>query len=208
MPQKISDKLEHILDLYNEKTWFDRYFKKYNCNGPGIDRWANYFYPYERHFERFRNKSFSMLEIGVQSGGSTFMWRDYFGKDLNYYGMEKDPQCLQFARDHVTIFVGDQDKEEDLRNVISKMPRPSIIIDDGGHQVKQLILTFLTFFPFLEDGGVYLIEDIHTNYLKPYGGGVELRNLNPNASIIELTKYLIWILRVSFYNNHLGRNPA
>lgn len=33
-----------------------------------------------------------LIEVGIQSGGSIKMWRDYFGKDkLRYYGIDINP---------------------------------------------------------------------------------------------------------------------
>jgi hypothetical protein len=38
---------------------------------------------YHRHFERFRSQEkVVMVEVGVQSGGSINMWRNYFGDKL------------------------------------------------------------------------------------------------------------------------------
>ena len=39
-----------------------------------------------------------------------------------------------------------------------------MIIDDGSHLQSDMIFTFTRLFQFLNDGGVYLIEDTHTNY--------------------------------------------
>ena len=44
-----------------------------------LHKWVHYFDIYERQFERFRGKSPSMIEIGVQGGGSLAMWKEYFG---------------------------------------------------------------------------------------------------------------------------------
>src|SRR5215472_13475880 len=47
--------------------------------GRGIWKYTHYFDIYERHFSRFRGREVNVLEIGVYSGGSLEMWRDYFG---------------------------------------------------------------------------------------------------------------------------------
>jgi hypothetical protein len=46
-----------------------------------------------------------------------------------------------------------------------------IIIDDGGHEMQQQIVTTETLFPLLADGGVFLVEDTHTSYWDSYEGG-------------------------------------
>lgn len=57
--------------------WFGRY-----TTGPGADKWSGYLDAYHRHFDRFRSQDrITMVEVGVQSGGSIEMWRSYFGAD-------------------------------------------------------------------------------------------------------------------------------
>ena len=45
-----------------------------------------YFQVYEELFSRFRNRQPTFVEIGVQHGGSLFMWRDYFGPGARIIG--------------------------------------------------------------------------------------------------------------------------
>jgi len=71
-----------------------------------IHRWKHYFEIYERYFSRFRGKKVNILEIGISHGGSIQMWLDYFGAECNYYGVDIDPQALQFEKDNVKIFIG------------------------------------------------------------------------------------------------------
>ena len=46
----------------------------------------NYFYIYDNLFEKYRNKNITFVEIGIFSGGSLFMWRDFFGKKARIIG--------------------------------------------------------------------------------------------------------------------------
>jgi hypothetical protein len=46
-----------------------------------------------------------------------------------------------------------------------------IVIDDGGHGMRQQIHTFEEMFPALRVGGVFPVEDLHTNHWEEYGGG-------------------------------------
>jgi len=80
-----------------------------------------------------------MVEIEVQSGGSTYMWQDYFGKGLDYYGLDINPNCKQFARPGITILMVDQSNATQLRDVIRQVPIPDIVLDDGGHSMDQQI---------------------------------------------------------------------
>ena len=58
----------------------------------------HYFEIYHRHFERFRGRPVTVLEFGVNQGGSLQMWRDYFGRKAAIHGVDIDPRCEKFAR--------------------------------------------------------------------------------------------------------------
>ena len=46
-----------------------------------------------------------------------------------------------------------------------------IIIDDGSHICSDVIRTFQYCFDYLAPGGKFIIEDLHTSYFPPHGGG-------------------------------------
>jgi len=58
-------------------TWFAHREK-----GPGAHKWSTYLDTYHQHFNRFRTQDkITLVEVGVQSGGSIEMWQSYFGAD-------------------------------------------------------------------------------------------------------------------------------
>src|SRR5204862_8306721 len=59
--------------------------------GRGIWKWRHYFEPYVRHLQKFKGKDAVLLEIGIYSGGSLEMWRDFFGEKLELYGVDIEP---------------------------------------------------------------------------------------------------------------------
>jgi hypothetical protein len=61
-----------------------------------------------------------------------------------------------------------------------------VLIEDGGHTMKQQINTFEELWPSIVDGGVFLMEDLHTNYWAKYGGGYR-----HSDTFIEYAKNLI-----------------
>ncbi len=140
-----------------------------------IHKWYMYFDAYERHFSRFRGKDVNILEIGVQNGGSARMWKHYFthgypNAKVNIYGVDIDPRCKDFEEDGIQIFIGSQEDKKFWRDLKRKIPKVDILIDDGGHTMKQQIVTFEEMYDFVKDDGVYLCEDLHTSYWKSYGG--------------------------------------
>jgi SAM-dependent methyltransferase len=129
------------------------------------DKWDPYFDVYETHFGRFRGRAPRLLEIGVQHGGSSQMWLDYFGEGTRVVGVDIDPRCAQHAQPAVEIVIGDQGSDAFWRGFFEEHPEPfDIVIDDGSHYQRDMILTFLLAAPHVRDGGVFLVEDTHTSY--------------------------------------------
>lgn len=160
------------------------YFK--SNTGRLIHKWQHYFDIYNNHFNRFRNKSITVMEIGVYHGGSLQMWKKYFGPQANIIGIDIDPRCMKLLEDQITIEIGDQANREFLRKIIKKYGPIDIIIDDGGHFMDQQIISFEELFPALKEDGIYLVEDLHTSYWSEYGGGYQTP-----GSFIEYSKKLI-----------------
>jgi glycosyltransferase involved in cell wall biosynthesis len=151
-----------------------------------IHKWMHYFEIYERHFVKFRNQSISLLEFGVLHGGSLQMWKHYFGPRAKIYGADINPRCAELAEEQISILLADQENRESLRRIASTLPPFDIIIDDGGHTMLQQKVTFEEMWGHLKDGGVYLVEDMHTSYWPAFGGAFK----NP-TNFVEYTKVLI-----------------
>src|SRR5262249_15852097 len=130
---------------------------------------------YDRHFSRFRGEDVHVLEIGVYSGGSLQMWRDYFGPKAHIYGVDIEPDCRVYEGDNVKIFIVDQADSRFWREFRQKVPMLDIVIDDGGHQTEQQIVTIEELLPFLRPGGVYCCEDVHGafNHFASYVHGLD-----------------------------------
>jgi hypothetical protein len=122
----------------------------------------------------------------VSHGGSLQMWKNYFGKDAKIYGIDIDPRCKEFEEDNIKIFIGSQSDANFLKKVKNSIPKVDILIDDGGHTMKQQRTSFEELFEHVKDEGVYLIEDLHTSYWALFGGGHKRKN-----TFIEYSKNLI-----------------
>ena len=129
--------------------------------GPGIWKWNHYFDIYDRHFRQFRGQEVHVLEIGVYSGGSLDMWRNYFGPKATIYGVDIAPDCRVYEKnDGIKIFIGDQADRSFWRGFRQKVSTLDIVIDDGGHMPEQQIVSLEELLPFLRPGGVYCCEDV------------------------------------------------
>jgi len=132
---------------------------------------------YERYLAPFLNKgSIKLLEIGLGCdmaygpGASLKVWLEYF-KDikLNLHFMEYNRACAekwQPQYPHVKFHIGDQASFVDLQKVIDDSGGDfDVIIDDGGHTMKQQIHTLEFMLPkALKPGGLFVLEDLHTSF--------------------------------------------
>lgn len=137
-----------------------REFFEARKSGHGIWKWRHYFDIYHRHFSRFIGREVHILEIGVYSGGSLEMWRDYFGTRCHVYGVDIEEACRSYENDWTTIFIGDQADRGFWKRVREQAPVMDIVVDDGGHKAEQQIVTLEEMLPHLRPGGVFLCEDV------------------------------------------------
>jgi 23S rRNA U2552 (ribose-2'-O)-methylase RlmE/FtsJ len=168
----------------DEGNPLEAYFR---ANGDGllIHKWLHYFDIYDRHFAPFRGRDITVVEFGVYQGGSLQMWRDYFGAKARIVGVDIDERCKALPVD-AEVVIGDQADPVfhcELRALIGEA---DVIIEDGGHTMAQQLTTFAEMWPTVRDGGVYLVEDLHTSYWSTFGGGYR-----KSGTFIEHAKGLI-----------------
>jgi len=163
-----------------------------------ITKWVHYLDIYEKHFARFKNKNIKILEIGVGHGGSLQMWKEYFGQNVSIVGLDINPDCKNYEESQIQIEIGSQFDSSILNDLISKYKDFDIIIDDGSHVNQHMIFTFNYLFKFLNENGIYLIEDVHTSYYANFGGGLKKEN-----SFIEFVKNKIDEMNL-FYIDYLN----
>ena len=163
----------------------EQYFDA-NREGPGIWKWRQYFDAYERHLAKFVGRAPRLVEIGVYSGGSLGMWRDYFGEGAQVIGVDIEGACRAYEATGIEIVIGDQGSPE-FWAAFTRDHRPlDIVIDDGGHEPGQQIATLEALLPHLREGGVYICEDAvgTANEFQAYVDGLA-RNLNADEWISE-----------------------
>lgn len=154
-------------------------FFESHTTGRGIWKFQHYFDIYHRHFEKFIGQEVHVVEIGVFSGGSLEMWRNYFGPKSTIYGIDIQEECREYAGEGIEIFIGDQSDHGFWQRFKEKVPRVDIVIDDGGHETRQQMVSLECMLPHLRPGGVYVCEDVHfvTNRFPAYVYGLS-RHLN------------------------------
>jgi hypothetical protein len=161
------------------------YYEAYS-EGPGMTKPRQYFKVYHRYLGPFVGRSVNVVEIGVFSGGSTRMWRDYFGERAIIHGVDIDEECRRFAADRIHIHIGDQSDPDFWAEFSGRVPEIDVVIDDGGHEPRHQIPTLEALLPRIRPGGVYICEDIGgaDNPFQAYLAGLT-RNLHSLALQID-----------------------
>jgi hypothetical protein len=129
--------------------------------GPGVWKWLHYFELYDRHLRKFVGRHVTVVEVGVYSGGSMPMWRHYFGEGCRVHGVDVQEDCRAYEDSHTTIHIGDQADRVFWKRFRESVPTVDVLIDDGGHQPEQQMVTLEEMLHHLRPGGVYICEDLH-----------------------------------------------
>jgi hypothetical protein len=152
----------------------------------GMTKFIHYLENYEKDFEHLKKekKKIKILEIGVFSGGSLEMYKNFFDTNkIEIIGIDIDEECLKF-RDNVTnIHIGDQSDLRFLNFIKKKYSFFNIIIDDGSHIFEDQKKTFENLFSHVSYGGIYIIEDVSyrfINYLNGLISNFNKFNFNKN----------------------------
>jgi hypothetical protein len=176
--------------LYSSLSAFNQ--KEYNyldqialkCGADKGSNYHNYTEIYSQYFSDLKNQPIKFLEIGIDTGKSVMMWEKYFKKaELHFIDITFDR--VKYFSKRSKYHLVDQQNSLALEQFIREYGEFDIILDDGGHTMEQQIISFLTLFPHIKKGGMYIIEDLHTSYWPSFGGG------NHSSTTIEFLKKLI-----------------
>ncbi len=166
------------------------------------DKWALYLNEYERLFRPLRDAPVTLLEIGIQNGGSLQIWEKYFPKAERILGCDINAACAQLSYDSakIELIISDINQPSTLARIFSLTSSFDIVIDDGSHTSGDIIQSFCNLFPRLKQGGLFIAEDLHCSYWENYQGGL----YHPRSSI-AFFKALADILNVEHWGTELSR---
>lgn len=122
---------------------------------------------YEENFVKYKDKKINLLEIGINAGGSLFLWSKYF-ENGNIYGIEVNDKIKPYFKGlpNIRYIFSDAYNE----NTIKYLPEFDIIIDDGPHSLESQMYCISNYSNKLKNGGIIVVEDIqnpqHIDILK------------------------------------------
>lgn len=168
--------LKKYFNLQVKKIIYQNSLQKIGeCTGSDKVYGHNFIPIYETYFKSLKKKPLNILEIGIggyedpKSGGeSLLMWSEYF-KNSKIIGADLFEKCLNLPKRVETTCL-DQSKAKDLDYLGKSKGSFDIIIDDGSHVSSHVILTFQTLWKYLNNNGLYIVEDTQTSYWKKLGG--------------------------------------
>lgn len=150
-------------------------------------------------FSKFdRDAEISILELGVQRGGSLQAWKEFF-PNAKVVGIDiSDSRLERYKKDNVEFILGD------LKVAIEQVTNRTfdIIIDDSDHFDGTIAWIIKNYWPLLKPGGVMVIEDIQVldryaatiHSVLPFDGHTKLYDMRhvkdrTDDIIITLTKH-------------------
>lgn len=136
---------------------------------------AGYIPRYEKYFDRLDadRHQVRLLELGIKSGGSLQLWRDYFPNGV-IAGLDIEPVDVEDDSGRIHVYQGGQEDPE-LLDRIARECAPDgfdIIIDDCAHIGWLARRSFWHLFPnHLRSEGMYILEDWGTGYWESWPDG-------------------------------------
>jgi hypothetical protein len=123
---------------------------------------------------------------------------------VSLVGCDINQDCinLEYVDPRIQIVIGDINDDETTSKILSHVDNGfSVILDDGSHTSKDIIKSFIKYFSLLNEGGIYIIEDLHCSYWESYEGG-----LHHPFSSISFFKKLIDI--INFEHWRISKSPS
>ncbi len=177
------------------------------------DKWESYLDVYSEILANKRNKEgVTLLEVGVQNGGSLQTWLTFFPKIKKLIGTDIDLKCskLKYKSKKVYIVIGDINDSLTIEKITNIEKKFDVIIDDGSHISSDIIGTFLNLFKLIKKDGLYIAEDLHCSYWQDYEGGLNKKDSANNffKKLSDVVNMEHWINQKEDLHSHFEDFPV
>lgn len=129
---------------------------------------STYFWAYAELFAHLRGTECTFIETGILDGGSLFMWRRWLGDKARIIGVDLNPEGLKWKEHGFEIFIGDQGDPQFWRDTLGEIGQFDALLDDGGHQSFQQIVTAVEAIDHLTQPAVVVVEDTQSNFMTDF----------------------------------------
>jgi hypothetical protein len=98
------------------------------------------------------------------------MWRKWLGDKARIIGVDLNPEAKKWEADGFEIYIGDQGSAEFWQELFRVVGPFDALLDDGGHQSHQQIVTLNEALRAASGRCVIVIEDTCTSVMKEFSG--------------------------------------
>tara|TARA_Y100001972_G_C7646951_1_gene325164 strand:+ start:1008 stop:1580 length:573 start_codon:yes stop_codon:yes gene_type:complete len=140
----------------------DKLYKKQGLNFTDKNQEHSYLPVYDKILKRFKSTAKHVLEIGIYTGGSIKLWKDYFDQAW-IIGLDiQDIIRLQAIKEDNRIELWTNQNAYNKSFIEEKFIPKSfdVIIDDGPHTLESQLDFINLYVPYLTDTGILIIEDV------------------------------------------------
>ena len=148
-------KLESLINAYNNSP-----LPSYKV--------TNYFPIYADLFSHLIDTNCTFIETGVLNGGSLFMWRSWLGDKARIIGIDLNPAAKKWEEHGFEIYIGDQGDPDFWKKILPVIGQFDVLLDDGGHQSFQQIITLTEAIKYGKSESLIVIEDTVSSHLQEF----------------------------------------
>ena len=127
---------------------------------------------YEKKLNQYKDKNLNILEIGSYSGASAAALIKYLPKS-KVYCFDINISNFKYKSKNINVYGIDINNQKKVLKTLSKIfleqnfKQFDLIIDDGSHNLSDILISLKFFFKYVKNKGLYIIEDYkHPNYYK------------------------------------------
>ena len=187
--------------MSNKKLLIEKLYSCWKSSPYPSLKITSYFPAYVELFGHLVDKKCTFIETGILDGGSLFMWRNWLGENARIVGVDLNPEALKWKDEGFEIFIGDQADPAFWNATYSSIGNFDAILDDGGHQSFQQIITTLESIRACNSSCVVVVEDTATSFMKDFSSHGE-------KSFLEYSKLTTDILTARFSSIYPDRFPS
>jgi len=125
---------------------------------------------YEKKLEKYKNRNINILEIGSYAGASAAAFTKYLPKS-KVYCFDVNISNFKYKSENINVYGIDINNQKKVVKTLNKIfleknfNQFDLIIDDGSHNLSDILNSLKIFLKYVKNKGLYIIEDYkHPNY--------------------------------------------